>query len=143
MLKAKKQILGNKSAFTLVEILVVIAILAILAVVTFVVINPIERINQANDTNAKEEVQSVLKAITFYTVDHNGTLPTYGSGTALPTVTAATVMTAGADVATLEGISPTYMTTLPDKGYRVGVLSSGAAIVGATLSDDTIFTKSE
>lgn len=137
----------RKSAFTLVEILVVIAILAILAVVTFVIINPVQRINQANDATAREDVQSILSATSLYSVDNGGSRPTYNPGaapgTALPTVTTANIMTAGVPVTQLEGLSPTYITTIPDNGYRIGVLASGAVLIGATLSDATVFTVSE
>jgi prepilin-type N-terminal cleavage/methylation domain-containing protein len=133
----------RKSAFTLVEILVVIAILAILAVVTFVIINPVQRINQANDTTAREDVRNLISAIQLYSFDNANAVPTYdpGSapGTALPVVTAANIMTTGIDAQLLEGISPTYMTTIP-AGYRVGVLASDAVIIGATLSDASVFT---
>lgn len=138
---------NRQSAFTLVEILVVIAILAILAVVTFVIINPVQRINQANDATAREDIQSILEATSLYSVDNSGARPTYdpGSapGTALPTVTTANIMTNGADVTLVENISPTYITTIPSNGYRIGVLASGAVIVGATLSDASVFYVSE
>jgi prepilin-type N-terminal cleavage/methylation domain-containing protein len=141
---------GKLSGFTLVEILIVIAILAILAVVTFVVINPAQRINDANDTKRREDVGAIVSAVTLYSVDNGGATPTYdlsGTPTALPPVTTANVMTNGAPASDLEGITPTYLTTIPtDPGgssYRVGVLSGGAVIVGATLSDNTEFTRSE
>ncbi len=138
MLKSRKR----EEGFTLVEILVVIAIVAILAAVVFVVINPVQRINQANDATKKEEVQSILEAANLFSVDNSGVLPTYNTGTALPTVTAATVMTAGAQATQLDGVSPTYLTTIPTGGYRIGQLSNGAVIVGATLSDSSVYTKS-
>lgn len=138
---------SKKSAFTLVEILIVIAILAILAVVTFVVINPAQRINDANDTVRREDIQAILSSVTLYAVDNAGTLPTYNSGTALPTVTAANIATAGANASQLEGIAPDYLTTIPTdpagNNYWVGVLASGSVIVGATMSDATVETVSE
>lgn len=147
MLTAKLHNSSKKmKAFTLVEILVVIAILAILAVVTFVVINPVQRINDANDNRVKEEVQSILGAVQLYIVDNSGSKPTAG-GSALPTVTTANIMTAGADASTVSGISPTYITTIPTQPsgseYKVGVLASGAVIVGGTLSDASVFTKTQ
>lgn len=138
--------LRRAKGFTLVEILIVIAILAILAVVTFVVINPVQRINQANDATRREEIQSILGAISLYSVDNNGALPQAG-GAALPTVTTANIMTAGAVATTLSGVSPTYLTTIPvgpeNDNYRVGRLASGAVLVGATLSDSTVVTVSQ
>jgi prepilin-type N-terminal cleavage/methylation domain-containing protein len=134
---------GKKSAFTLIEILVVIAILAILAVVTFVIINPVQRINEANDTTKKEDVRSILDAANLYSLDNSGAVPTYNPGsapgTALPTVTSSNIMTSGVDASQLEGISPGYITVIPS-GYRVGLLASGALLVGVTLSDASVFT---
>jgi prepilin-type N-terminal cleavage/methylation domain-containing protein len=131
---------GRRSPFTLVEILVVIAILAILAVVTVVVIDPIGRINQANDATIRDEVANVADAVSYYIIDNAGTLPTHSTGTALPAVTAANVMTTGAEVVDLDGMTPDYLPTLPDKGYRLGVLNGTTIIVGGTLSDGSAFT---
>lgn len=146
MLKAK--LFGSKkaNAFTLVEILVVIAILAILAVVTFVVINPVQRINESNDSRVRQEVESILGALSLYVVDNAGALPTVG-GTALPTVTSATVMTDGVAANTVTNISPRYLSTIPAQPsgaqYRVGRTSANALLVGGTLSDGTVYTKSQ
>lgn len=133
---------SRKSAFTLVEILIVIAILAILAVVTFVVINPAQRINDSNDTRRREEVNAILNAINLYQVDNTGAAPT-ASSAALPTVTTANIMTAGADATDLDGIAPTYIASIPTdpagSEYKVGVIGS-SVIVGITLSDSTVFT---
>ncbi len=140
MQRVKLSMRGRKSAFTLVEILVVIAILAILAVVTVVVIDPIGRINQANDATVRDEVANIADAVSYYIIDNSGDLPTHSTGTALPSVTAATVMTAGAEVVDLDNMTPDYLPSLPDKGYRLGVLNGTTIIVGGTLSDATAFT---
>lgn len=136
---------GRKSAFTLVEILIVIAILAILAVVTFVVINPVQRVDQGKDTRRREEVNNILSAITLYTVDNDGTRPTAG-GNPLPTVTTANILTTGADASDLDnlGTSLTEIPVDPDGlEYKVGLLNGTTAIVGILLSDGTTYTKSE
>lgn len=145
MFKAK---LGRskRSAFTLVEILVVIAIIAILAVVAFVALDPARRINDAQDATRREDVQALVSAIALFSVDNNGTLPTAG-GAALPVVTAANLMANGVAANTLDAISPTYITTIPTDPdgaqYRVGRLASGAAIVGTTLEDGSVFARSQ
>lgn len=138
---------NKRSAFTLVEILIVIAILAILAVVTFVVINPAARINDANDAKRREDVQAILSAMSLYSVDNGGDTPTYDTGDALPTVTTSNIMTTGVNAVLLDGIEPVYLTNIPSdpsgSEYKVGVLASGAVLVGATLSNATVFTVSE
>lgn len=132
----------RKSAFTLVEILIVIGLLAILAVTTFVLINPAQRLNAANDTQRREEVREIQKAIEVYSTQNGGSLPTV-SGSGLPMVTNANVLTLGAAASTLDGFTPTYMKAIPldpDGGeYRIGILSNQQVIVGTTLSDGSPF----
>ena len=132
----------TKSAFTLVEILIVIGLLAILAVVTFVIINPAQRINAANDTQRREEVREIQKAIEVYSTQNGGSLPTV-SGNSLPVVTNANVLTLGAPASTLDGFTPVYMKAIPldpsGSEYRVGILANQQVIVGTTLSDGNPF----
>lgn len=133
--------------FTLVEILIVIAILAVLAVVTFVVINPVERLNAAKDQTRREDVNSILQAIVLYSVDNAGSMSTYNSGTALPVVTTANIMTAGIVASSLDVATVPSLTKIPKDpdgvDYRVGVSSSGTPIVGITLSNNTVFVKTQ
>lgn len=63
---------GLKSAFTLIEILVVIAILAIIAVVVFVALNPAQRFADARDSRRVNDVNSLLTAIHECIVDNDG-----------------------------------------------------------------------
>lgn len=138
----------NLNAFTLVEILIVIAILAILAVVTFVVINPAARINAANDSQTRNNVIALCDAISLYVVDQGGALPTVSNpsaGTALATVTEATLVSAGDDAADLENIAPDYIASLPTTAtggvVYVGQLANGQVICGGNLSDgSTLFS---
>lgn len=55
----------NRTAFTLIELLIVVGILAILAAVVLLSLNPIELINQARDSTRAAELKSLDKAIAF------------------------------------------------------------------------------
>jgi len=69
----------NKSAFTLIELLLVIAIIGILAAVVAVAINPAQKINQANDAKAKSDIGQVASAAQSYFTT-NQTYPTTALG---------------------------------------------------------------
>ncbi len=65
----------RRSAFTLIEILIVIAIIAILASIVIVAINPVRMMAQARNTQRRSDVEAILSALTQYSIDNNGALP--------------------------------------------------------------------
>ncbi len=64
-----------KKGFTLIELLVVIAIIAILATVVFVALDPVQRFADARNSRRWSDVNNILTAVSEYTVDNNGTIP--------------------------------------------------------------------
>lgn len=66
---------SNKKGFTLIELLVVISIIAILATVVFVALDPVTRFADARNSRRWSDVNNILTAVSEYTVDNNGTLP--------------------------------------------------------------------
>lgn len=64
-----------KKGFTLIELLVVISIIAILATVVFVALDPVTRFADARNSKRWSNVNSILTAVSEYTVDNDGTLP--------------------------------------------------------------------
>lgn len=54
---------GNRSAFTLVEMLVTLAVIAIVAGAVIVSINPVQRIRDAVNTRAKQDVDTTAKVV--------------------------------------------------------------------------------
>lgn len=66
----------SRSGFTLIELLLVIGIIAILASIVIVAINPKKQLGDARDTQRRADVNTILNAISQYTVDNKGNLPT-------------------------------------------------------------------
>ncbi len=64
-----------RSGFTLIELLLVIGIIAILASIVIVAINPKKQLGDARDTQRRADVNTILNAISQYTVDNKGNLP--------------------------------------------------------------------
>lgn len=62
----------QKSAFTLIELLIVIAIVAILAVVVVLTLNPAQMLAQGRDSNRISDMSSLNTAINLYTTDQSG-----------------------------------------------------------------------
>lgn len=65
----------TRSGFTLIELLLVIGIIAILASIVIVAINPKKQLGDARDTQRRADVNTILNAISQYTVDNKGNLP--------------------------------------------------------------------
>lgn len=63
----------KKSAFTLVELLIVIGVLAILASIVFVALNPLGRFQNARNARRWSDVTAILSAIKLHQVDNGGT----------------------------------------------------------------------
>lgn len=64
----------SRSAFTLIELLIVIAIVAALSVVVVLAINPAELLRQSRDVDRLSDMDVVSKAISLYTTDVGGSL---------------------------------------------------------------------
>ena len=62
----------NKSAFTLIELLIVIAIISIIAAVVFVAFDPLTRFRDSRDAKRWADVNAILSAIKIDQVDNGG-----------------------------------------------------------------------
>lgn len=63
-----------KSAFTLIELIIVIAIIAILAAAIFVAIDPARRLHEARNARRSSDVATILEAVKKHQADNDGTL---------------------------------------------------------------------
>lgn len=68
--------INKKSAFTIVELLIVIVVIGILAAISIVAYNGIQ--NRANDTTVKADLQKLSKILELYKADY-GKYPTSGN----------------------------------------------------------------
>jgi hypothetical protein len=105
-------------------------------------LNPGKQISGANDARIRDDVQTLLNAITLYQVDNKNRLPTAGSK-ALPVVTQQTLFSGGVVASSLDDIAPTYIVVIPkspsNAEYYVGVTSTGKVIIGGKLTDGSNF----
>jgi prepilin-type N-terminal cleavage/methylation domain-containing protein len=60
-----------RSAFTLIELLIVIAIVAVLATVVILVLNPIELLRQSRDSNRMSDLATINTALAAYDADQS------------------------------------------------------------------------
>lgn len=65
----------NRSAFALVEFLLVVAIVAILAGIVILVVNPAKQLADARNAQRWSDVSFILDGVYQYTIDHDGKLP--------------------------------------------------------------------
>jgi prepilin-type N-terminal cleavage/methylation domain-containing protein len=72
MRKTKSEV---RSAFTLLELLLVIAVIAVLAGVVLFNLNPAQRLEDANNTKVLNTANDIEKAIKIYSVENSGNLP--------------------------------------------------------------------
>lgn len=103
----------KSSGFTLIELLLVIAIIAILAAIVIIAINPARQLAQANNSQRRSNINTILNAISQYSIDNNGAFPPSITTTNKQIcTTGATDCTGGADLAVLTN-NELYLTRLP------------------------------
>lgn len=68
--------LSFRSAFTLIELLIVIGIIAILAVAVVLVLNPVELLRQSRDATRLSDMSTLSKSVQLYEEDIGGSLGT-------------------------------------------------------------------
>lgn len=67
---------GNlRSAFTLIELLLVLAIITILATIVLIAINPPRNLAQSNNAQRRSDVNAILNAVHQYAIDNSGIIP--------------------------------------------------------------------
>jgi type IV pilus assembly protein PilA len=144
----------KNKGFTLIEILLVIAIIAILAAIVIIAINPAKQLRDARNAQRSSNVNTILNAISQYTIDNSGSLPgsiPTGTCASLTTAeicktgTAAATCTAGnlVDLSALTS-SGTYIVSVPndpqasvadDTGYRATKDANNRVTVCAPLAE--------
>lgn len=77
----------KKSAFTLVEIVIVVALLAIISLIGFAVNNPAQRFNEAKDTVRRTEIEALTKGVRIFYLDNDFVYPQTNGGGAIAQIT--------------------------------------------------------
>ncbi|MEK9143455.1 MAG: type II secretion system protein, partial [Patescibacteria group bacterium] len=120
---SKKQSRG----FTLIELLVVIGILAVLLSIVLIAINPARQFSQANNTKRRSDTVAILNAISQYSADNKGSLPSQ------VTTTVQNIANTGADLCTPLSVTVQYLSAFP----RDPLVSAGAQITDCAVAYDT------
>lgn len=143
-----KKVLRNQKGFTLIEILLVVAAIAILAGIVIVAINPGKQLGDTRNAQRKSDVNTILNAISQYSIDNNGVLPS-GITTSLQEVCQSSVATATCTASGLVDLSALtnngkYIVSIPIEpqatttngaGYRVAKTASGRIQVMAAFPE--------
>jgi len=117
---------NRKSAFTLIEVLVVVALVAILAAITFIAINPAKNFADARNTQRSSDVAEILSAVTQYISEQGHTIGDFANVTTCPTTKAIGTTAGNVNLTTL--LVDSYIVGIPtdpsvgtagDTGYTI------------------------
>ena len=141
-----KNILRNQKGFTLIEILLVVAAIAILAGIVIVAINPAKQLGDTRNASRNANVNAILNAVTQYSIDNNGILPT-GITSSSTEICSSSVATSSCgsfvDLSVLTAAGK-YVTAIPDEpqkaaangaGYKISKNATGRVTVSAQFPE--------
>lgn len=122
-----KNLLRNQKGFTLIEILLVVAAIAILAGIVIVAINPAKQLGDTRNADRRAAVNTILNAITQYSVDNNGVLPAgiTASSTEICSSAVATSSCAGFVDLSVLTINGKYVGAIPDEPQKANANGAG------------------
>jgi prepilin-type N-terminal cleavage/methylation domain-containing protein len=65
----------RRSAFTLIEILMVVGIISLLVSVVVVAVNPVQQFKKSNDSKRRSDLTALIDAVYQYSSNHKGNFP--------------------------------------------------------------------
>jgi type IV pilus assembly protein PilA len=125
-----KNILRSQKGFTLIEILLVVAAIAILAGIVIVAINPAKQLGDTRNASRNSAVNTILNAVTQYSIDNNGVFPTglTATGTEICSSSVATTSCTGLVDLSVLTIGGKYLTAIPDEPQKTNPNGAGYII---------------
>lgn len=125
-----KKLLRSQKGFTLIEILLVVAAIAILAGIVIVAINPAKQLGDTRNADRQAAVTTILNAVTQYSIDNNGVLPTGITATSTEICSSAVATsTCGSfvDLSVLT-INGKYLGSIPNEAQKLNANGAGYMI---------------
>jgi prepilin-type N-terminal cleavage/methylation domain-containing protein len=125
-----KKFLRNQKGFTLIEILLVVAAIAILAGIVIVAINPAKQLGDTRNASREAAVNTILNAVTQYSVDNNGILPAGITATTTEICSSAVATSSCTGLVDLSVLTTAgkYVTAIPDEPQKTNVNGVGYTI---------------
>lgn len=134
-----------RSAFTLLELLLVVALIAILASIVILAINPAKQISDTNNAQRRVDVNTILNAVYQYTIENDGQLPS--------TITTNSTEICRTDASSCAGLvdlsvlttNEEYLSALPldptdsstnGTGYEILITNNDRVTVSAPAAED-------
>ncbi|MEO6728681.1 MAG: prepilin-type N-terminal cleavage/methylation domain-containing protein [Candidatus Dojkabacteria bacterium] len=132
-----------RSAFTLIEVLVVVALVAILASITFIAINPAKNFSDARNAQRSSDVSEILSAITQYTSESGHAISDFANVSTCATTTAIGTTAGFVNLSTL--LVDSYIVGIPtdpsvgtalNTGYTICKTATGRITVAAPSAEN-------
>jgi len=140
-----KQKTGTKSAFTLLEVLLVVAIIAILAGIVILALNPSKQLADSRNAQRRADVNTILNAVYQYAIDNNGTIPATITSSSTEICKSSSTCTGLIDLSVLTA-SEKFLTSIPadptgastnGTGYNIIKSANGRVTVNASHAEDS------
>ena len=135
-----KKLLRTQKGFTLIEILLVVAAIAILAGIVIVAINPAKQLGDTRNASRNSAVNTILNAVTQYSIDNNGIFPTGITATSTEICSSVVATTSCGTFVNLSvlTVSGKYVTAIPDEPQKVNANGAGYKISKNTFGRITV-----
>lgn len=130
------------SGFTLIELLLVIAIIAVLASITIIAINPARQLAQSNNAQRRSNVNTILNAISQYTIDEFGVIPSSISTTAVQVCRTNAVSTSSCTDLSVLTADELYISSIPEDPTVASGNNTGYTVRKTTSSNPRVIVNS-
>jgi prepilin-type N-terminal cleavage/methylation domain-containing protein len=120
--------LRNQKGFTLIEILLVVAAIAILAGIVIVAINPAKQLGDTRNADRRAATNTILNAVSQYSIDNNGVLPSGISTTATEICATGAVSCTGLVDLTVLTTNSRYVGSIPNEPQKTNTNGAGYQI---------------